>query len=613
MKAASGARSSVAFDWAMGSLSALLMAGIIQDGWAHNHGKVDESFLTPWHAILYSTMALNGLVLLCVGLLNLRRGYSFRDAIPFGYWLSAVGVIVFLAGGVLDLAWHDVFGVEADLNALVSPTHLMLAMGAALVFSGPIRSVAHQYGTSAGGWAKVGPAVLAVTAMMTLLGFFTQYVQPAGDDSIASVMAKSDEAAVVEGLYVMKADGTSQTRLLPSNDLDFFGPAASPDGRPLAFRVARAGADASDIWVAGANGTGAHRITNTGRHDTQPAWSRDGKWIAFVSSPAGTSGDFRLAIIHPDGSGMRTVHAGVTTLNGPSWSPDGRRIAVGSRSGTTDEIEVFSVADGTATWLGATGGGSWPAWSPDGKSIAFARTDQATGTNSIASTDPSGSTSSVLEDAGSYPSWSPDGKRLAFVKSEHGVDQVCVSTSARGAAVDVSRLSGIDASRPAWTSRGEIVFVASGRSPADRSDYSLALSLAGALVQSVVIAGGALLLVRRWRVPLGALTVVLTLFTLAMATQNDDYFAVPAAFVAGVLADAGLAWWKDRGRTGWPFYALGFGMPALLFALYIAMLVYQRGLGWPPNMVAGAPVISGLAGLLVAFAFDPPLRSPEQS
>jgi len=35
------------FDWAMGLLSALLVAGIYQDGWAHNHGKVDETFFTP--------------------------------------------------------------------------------------------------------------------------------------------------------------------------------------------------------------------------------------------------------------------------------------------------------------------------------------------------------------------------------------------------------------------------------------------------------------------------------------------------------------------------------------------------------------------------------------
>ena len=106
MKRIEPAQSSDKFDWAMGILSALLMAGIVQDGWAHNHGKVDNSFLTPWHAILYGTMALNGLVLFAVGVTNLnkRKGQPFldavRDSIPYGYWSSAIGVVLFILAGV---------------------------------------------------------------------------------------------------------------------------------------------------------------------------------------------------------------------------------------------------------------------------------------------------------------------------------------------------------------------------------------------------------------------------------------------------------------------------------------------------------------------------------
>ncbi len=66
--------SSLTFDWIMAILAALLMGGVIQDGWAHAHGLVDQSFLTPWHAIMYSCMVLNGIVLGVMGLRNLRRG-----------------------------------------------------------------------------------------------------------------------------------------------------------------------------------------------------------------------------------------------------------------------------------------------------------------------------------------------------------------------------------------------------------------------------------------------------------------------------------------------------------------------------------------------------------
>src|SRR6266566_3590952 len=47
-------RSSVRFDWIVVLLEAWWVGGLFVDGWAHEHGKVDQSFFTPWHAILYS-------------------------------------------------------------------------------------------------------------------------------------------------------------------------------------------------------------------------------------------------------------------------------------------------------------------------------------------------------------------------------------------------------------------------------------------------------------------------------------------------------------------------------------------------------------------------------
>ena len=62
------ARSSIAFDWVMGVLAALLMGGLLLDGWAHSHGEVDQSFVTPWHFLLYGSMGVNGIVLLALGI-----------------------------------------------------------------------------------------------------------------------------------------------------------------------------------------------------------------------------------------------------------------------------------------------------------------------------------------------------------------------------------------------------------------------------------------------------------------------------------------------------------------------------------------------------------------
>ena len=605
------ARSSDRFDLLMGTLSLLLIAGVIQDGWAHNHGKVDESFFTPWHFVLYGMMALSGIALAVTGLRGLRRGYRFADAIPYGYWSSAIGVIIFIVGGALDLAWHELFGVEASIDALVSPTHLILALGAALVCSGPIRSVAHRYGASDGGWRRIGPAVLAIAGVTMLVGFFTQYVQPIGDDGIASVVAKSDDAPVVQGLYFVDAGG-SQRRLFPSADQDQFGPSTSPDGRRIVFRALENGSPASDLYVGAVGGGAPVRITHSGRHDTQPAWSPDGRWIAFVSAPAGTSGEFQLNVVRPDGSGLRTVTHGVTTIAGPAWSPDSTRIAIGSRNGVDDQVAIVDVLSGRRTWVNGANG-SWPAWSRDGGRIYFAKSDAEGNPASVDVVSAGGGADSVVVEAATMPAISADGKQLAFVRAEHGTDQVFVSPidGAGAQARDVSRLSGLDASRPAWAGPDGLVFVASGRARPSSSDYALALSLSGVLVQAMVVSGAMLLLVRRWRPPVGAVTLVLTAFAVAMATQNDDYFGVWAALLAGVCADVALALTGENGRRGLGLYALGFGVPFVLTALYTLFVGIERGIGWPPNMVAGSPFIAGVAGLFVAFAFEPPLeRTP---
>ena len=66
------------------------MGGLLLDGWAHSHGEVDQSFMTPWHALLYGSMGINGLVLLGAGIAGLRKGVSFRECVAAdGYWGAA--------------------------------------------------------------------------------------------------------------------------------------------------------------------------------------------------------------------------------------------------------------------------------------------------------------------------------------------------------------------------------------------------------------------------------------------------------------------------------------------------------------------------------------------
>src|SRR5262249_54733530 len=120
---------SLTFDWMMSILAALLVGGLYLDGWAHSHGRVDNTFFTPWHAVLYSMFGLSGLILVVVTGRNFRKGYAWQQSLPRGYWLSLLGAFIFAFGGVFDLVWHTLFGFEVNLETLLSPSHLVLATG----------------------------------------------------------------------------------------------------------------------------------------------------------------------------------------------------------------------------------------------------------------------------------------------------------------------------------------------------------------------------------------------------------------------------------------------------------------------------------------------------
>lgn len=116
------------------------MTGLFMDGWAHNHIPELETFFTPWHAVFYSGYALTALTLLGIVLRRKKiMGSSFSSAIPHGYAPALLGVALFALGGIGDMTWHQIFGVEADIEALLSPTHLVLATALFLMVTSGLR------------------------------------------------------------------------------------------------------------------------------------------------------------------------------------------------------------------------------------------------------------------------------------------------------------------------------------------------------------------------------------------------------------------------------------------------------------------------------------------
>jgi hypothetical protein len=170
------------FDWIVAILSTFLVGGLYLDGWAHNHGKVDQSFFTPWHAVMYGVMFLVAAFLFVSMIRNRVKGFAWPRLLPQGYLLSWLGVVIFVLGGVGDMIWHTLFGIEVSVDALLSPTHLILALGGVLIIGGPLRAAGMNLPQDGSrDWTTMTPMLLSVTALLSVLTFFTQFVHPLVD------------------------------------------------------------------------------------------------------------------------------------------------------------------------------------------------------------------------------------------------------------------------------------------------------------------------------------------------------------------------------------------------------------------------------------------------
>lgn len=186
------------FDWIMIVASLWWLAGIFIDGWAHSNIPQLETFFTPWHAILYSGYLATAITLLAKSVQNLRHTQSttdgtqrslgtllteslteqrWRQAIPSGYALSLLGIALFLVSGIGDMLWHLLLGIERGTEALLSPTHLGLALGMGLALTGPLRAIWRRSGNLSS-WRQLGPAICALTFTYSLLTFLTAYAYP---------------------------------------------------------------------------------------------------------------------------------------------------------------------------------------------------------------------------------------------------------------------------------------------------------------------------------------------------------------------------------------------------------------------------------------------------
>jgi hypothetical protein len=212
-------------DWAVGLLSLWFIGGLYLDGWAHLHLQRLETFFTPWHAVLYSGYLAVASVLVVTAIRYRATSHSRLWSMPAGYELSVLGVVIFAVGGVGDMIWHTLFGIEVDLDALLSPTHLLLALGGTLMVTGPLRAAWRRPDEGPQGLVSSLPMLLSLTLLLSVCTFFTQYVHPFG----ATVAATSYRPAMLYRTGIQLNESGGQVRV---TSLAPGGPAARVGMRP---------------------------------------------------------------------------------------------------------------------------------------------------------------------------------------------------------------------------------------------------------------------------------------------------------------------------------------------------------------------------------------------
>ena len=151
-------------------------------------------------------------------------------------------------------------------------------------------------------------------------------------------------------------------------------PAWSADGKTIAYSSSRSGDP--EIYLTDVNGSSSRRITNFRGPDVSPVFNpRTGAQIAWIS---GRTGLPQLYIMETDGSSVqRLTDSGYATS--PSWSPNGQFVAFawnrkyGPGAPGGQDIYVMEIA--TKRWIQLThdtGPCDFPSWSPDGRHIVFA-------------------------------------------------------------------------------------------------------------------------------------------------------------------------------------------------------------------------------------------------
>ncbi len=238
-----------------------------------------------------------------------------------------------------------------------------------------------------------------------------------------------------------------------------FNPKISPDGRRVVYEVQKTNWEENgferNLWIGEIASGETHALTTAKKSSTNPAWSPDGRWIAFLSDRPGqiagsAEGKKQLYVISADGGEAQQVTKVENDVNDFEWAPDSKRIAFSMSDPETkvmkdrkEKYGEYSVAHGdyqmTNLWMVEFSSGSTTAaepkqltegdkfsvgdfsCSPDGMRIAFSAqkdpdliSGETTDLYVVNVNDKAVKKIVSTPGPDRNPHWSPDGKKIAF-------------------------------------------------------------------------------------------------------------------------------------------------------------------------------------------------------